>query len=197
MTRLALLASAGTVALGALAGLLIWRLGDQPASAPARPVEMQAAPPVPAPALPPEVGAVPAAPAPSQYRDPSRLPRRTPESAPWAEVPLTTRYSALGALAPALRAAVEQAREEMDPCFDLPGAYVSNPGPDARGPAVITLHLESRPGRLEVVDAPLDRAGTSGVALIACCQKVLRQIVILAEGLEPGLRYRYQFVLVR
>lgn len=212
MPRFAWAAAAAIVALGLLASLAIWRCGGRevpsaPGSAagtaPAAPPPPAAAPPpAPAIALPPASAAAPAAGAAppeagTAWRDPSRLPPKVPEGAAWSEVPLTTRLSALGALAPRANELVQRARDDMDHCFDEPGALNPAPPAGARGPAVLTLHLEARPERLEVVDAPLDRPGTSSDSLVACCQAVLRGASVPVPGLEPGLRYRYQLVLVR
>ena len=215
MSRVPAAAAAAIVALGLLAGLAIWRFGGSElrlapapqdgaapsATGPGEPLPSRpatgAAAPAAAPAAP-APAAAPAEPAPRPaWRDPMRLPPPVPEGTPWSDVPLATRVAALGALAPKLDEMLQRARGEMDPCFEGPEVLNPRPPAGARGPAVLTLHLEAKADRLEVVDAPLDRPGTSSGSLVACCQAALRGASVAVPGLEPGLRYRYQLVLIR
>ncbi len=206
MSRVPATAAIAIVVLGLLAGLAIWRFGSPELRLAPAP-QGGGAPSATGPGEPlpssPATGAAaptpsPAAPAPeAAWRDPARLPPRVPEGTPWSEVPLTTRVAALGALAPKLNELLQRARDDMDPCFEGPETVNPRAPAGARGPAVLTLNLEAKVDLLEVVDAPLDRPGTSSSALIACCQAALAGARIAVPGLEPGLRYRYQLVLIR
>lgn len=124
-------------------------------------------------------------------------------ASPWEDVPVASRESQLGPVAPFVRAALAAARDQMDPCFDDEAAREAqrSAGParagaePVRGPGVLVLRLESRQDGLDVVGADVESYGTSSRELAQCAGHVLAGWPVEATGATPGMRYRLKFPL--
>jgi hypothetical protein len=159
--------------------------GAAPAAIAGRP----AAPP--APAVPASAG-LPSSDAPAAPAGPKD----------WPEVPLAVRLSDLGPLARDVYDGLQRARAAMDPCFaadeqDAAAHPRAANQEDAWGAAIVTLQLEGRPGKLVVVNAPLQELHSSSMSLVECCEKVLRGFEIPSAAAVPGKRYRLQHQLTQ
>ena len=160
-------------------------------------------------------GAVDAAPggapaatvAPGPAPDPS-TPAPSPAPTPpvpkeWSQVPVAARVSDLGpALARSVYDGLQRVRAALEPCFEADGrdaaARPRNPDQeDAWGAAIVLLQLEGRPGELVVVNAPLQRLGTSSMLLVDCSERVLRGFRMPAAQAVPGRRYQLQYQLTQ
>ena len=126
-----------------------------------------------------------------------------PAPVDWGKVPLSARLSDLGPpLARSVYDGLQRARAALEPCFeaDAKDAAAHPRAPeeeDAWGAAIVTLHLEGRPGELVVVSAPLQSLGTSSMLLVDCSERVLRGFRIPAPRAVPGTRYRLQYQLTQ
>lgn len=167
-----------------------------PAALPAEPGAAGAPPPEPPPGPRPE-------PSPGVEPPPAPAIRSMPRAAAssrWEEVPEVARLHDLGpVLAAPTSRGLQAARAQFDGCFDDEARALalraSPPDPEATGPAILVLRLESRPGALDVVDVEVESLGTSTPALVACARQVLLGWPIAAAGAEAGRRYRLKWLL--
>lgn len=205
--RQLLAAGAAAIAL-LLAGSvwLLWRL-DQPGRG-AGTGPSGSAPAASGPTLAPAgltVLDLPAAPPPPPApREPAFQPSvrglpQAPALTPWVQVPVAVKLSDLGPLAAAVNAGLEEARQDMAPCFRAEAAAPAEAPATAddppTGPAVLVLQLESREKGLDLVDTEVESRGTSSRQLIACCRKALKGWSFAAEKAAAGKRYRLKYLL--
>lgn len=126
---------------------------------------------------------------------------------PWEEVDAVLKPGALGPpLAGALVAALEEMRDQVEPCFEEERLHPVEERPSApiTGPAVLVLRLEpvsvpgaagSAPPRLAVVGIEVETLGHSSRRLVACARAILRAYEFAAPGAAPGRRYRVKMLL--
>jgi predicted transcriptional regulator len=69
-------------------------------------------------------------------------------------------------------------------------------GQETGGTPVLVLEIETGPGRVRIVDAPVETQGGASDGLVACAQQVLRGRVVAAPGVEAGQRARLTYPLV-
>jgi hypothetical protein len=204
-------ASTRTLALGGLAALallggaavLLVQVLEPDGASPAPAAAPPPADPVAAPALPASPGLAPPAPASAVGPAPPpairSMPRATADVA-WEEVPEAARLHDLGpGLAAPVSRGLQAARAQLDGCFEEEARALARratpPDPEALGPAILVLRLESRPGALDVADVEVEAQGTSTPELVACARHVLRGWPIPAAGAEAGRRYRLKWLL--
>jgi len=143
-----------------------------------------------------------APPAPMVY-----APKPTPPPDSWEAIPLT-RERSLGRVGAALRAGLEPLGPQLGACLGAAGGGAGSAavsaaagdedlgGEGGGGPAVV-LHVESLPGQLRIVDAPvLAWQGTSEAAM-ACVQQALRGRTMAAPAARPGQKLRVAYPLQR
>ena len=129
-----------------------------------------------------------------------------PEKGTWAAVPAATRASGLGAVGGVVSEFLAEAQEQITECFDEAvqsrhGQVPVSRSPtdrneDVDGPTLLVLHLETRPGEIRIVDAPVEVQGGASDGLIACAQRILRGQVIATPGATKVGRARMVFPLV-
>jgi hypothetical protein len=179
------------------------RVGAQPA--PAEPAATAAPPPAET-ATAPAAVVVPVAglaPADDPGISPQRRPRRTSASAEWSSVPVAARAYEMGTeLARPVMAALDAAREQMEPCFEDERQRLAagkgphfDPADPPSGPALLVLRLQSREGAVDVADVEVESLGTSTRELATCCSHVLKGWPMPAPAALPGQRYRLKYVL--
>jgi hypothetical protein len=99
----------------------------------------------------------------------------------------------MGPLAPAVKAAMDQARELMAHCYTEEAGRDGSEGsrrPGREGPGALVLRLETRERAVEVVDAEVEALGTSSRAFVDCCRDSIRGLAFPAPQASPGLRFR-------
>jgi hypothetical protein len=189
MRRLALVAVAGILALGAAAVVVI-HLATR-----ASPTVMGALPGEPA-----GVGAAggPAGAAlPALGQLPGAWPQLTREQQAWAQV-----HPLEAPLAPVVTAIAQP----LAPCFDedvqvrfgpMPHTSLPDAGGPGPRPAMLMLQMEAIDGALRVVDAPVAVLGNAGDGLVACAQQVLRgrAVPFGPLGYRPGERVAMSYEL--
>ncbi len=210
--RIALLGGAAVLLLGAASLAIVLRTGrtDGPGGgSPATATDPPAtAAPVPAPGTVAAGASVTQGPAVSQPEPPVppttiRGRPRAASTVAWEDVPTAARLADLGpGLAAPVNAALRAARDTMESCFEEDTRLQASRaapryGPDdqPRGPAVLVLRLESRPGGLDVVDTEVESQGTSTRELVACARHVLKGWPIPAPAAPPATRFRLTYLL--
>jgi hypothetical protein len=108
----------------------------------------------------------------------------------------------LGRMGPYVKVALEDARRDMDFCFEQArgaasgeAAIAADESARPSAPAVLLLYLQAREGALDVVDVRTDYLGTSSREVVDCCREVLRGREISAFNAVAGRRYRVKYEL--
>jgi len=130
-----------------------------------------------------------------------------PDPNTWEAVVPVGRLSALRGLGGAIGRELNEVRPRLEPCFEEETqsrfgrvliAKVGDAQPIAdAGVVVLMLQLETRPGQVVIVDAPVEVQGNASDGLIACAQQVLRGVAIDAPSANPGERYRVRYPLIQ
>ena len=115
------------------------------------------------------------------------------------------KLSALRGVGAAVGREMNEIRPRLESCFDeenqarhgqVPFTTVRDLQPIGdQGVAVLMLQLETQPGRVVIVDAPLEARGDASDGLVACAQQVLRGLAIDVPSAKPGERHRVRFPL--
>ncbi len=125
----------------------------------------------------------------------------------WEAVPVVARASALGpvggavgrgliALQPQLAACFDPASEVRFARQDFTSVRDAEPMED-QGATILVLQLDVAPGKVTVVDAPLETRGEASDAVIVCAQRLLRGRTFELPGMQASGRYRMLHPLSR
>jgi hypothetical protein len=173
---------------------------DAPAPAPSAPAPTSPAPPV---------QLVPAGPLTVVAPAPPVAPPAPPPRGSWENVNPVGGPAELGAIGPAVAAALNGASARLAQCFDpsvearhassgaLPA--LARDGTTVAGdgvPAVLFLELETLDGGVRIVDAPVETQGAAGDGVVLCAQQALRGLVLDAPAARPGARHRLRYPLL-
>lgn len=196
------------VAAAMLVAIYLATSGPTPGRDAPRPA--QAPEPVAAPAIPAPPQATlnpfarPDAPAPETIPGPARL---VPPAGTWEAIPVVARASALGPVGGAVGRGLIALQPQLAACFD-PAAEVrfarqdftsvrdAEPMED-QGATILVLQLDVAPGKVTVVDAPLETRGEASDAVIVCAQRLLRGRTFELPGMQASGRYRMLHPLSR
>jgi hypothetical protein len=204
MSKLAKWVVAGA-SVAALVGVLaiVRSAREQPrrAAVATMPVPPPAPAAAPAPAVPP--AAPKAAPAPAPAPPPPRAARRPPERGSPEPVVHGESLRSLGPVGVQLLNGLNGVRGQLAACLDRDrraGIGRTSPAqgrmavpPQRVGRPVLVLEVETLPGAVRILDAPVvDRQGASD-GLVDCAQGVLRGLTVRAPAAQPGARHRVQY----
>ncbi len=207
MRRL-LLAAGGILLVGGGAIAVILSTGGD-ASLPEPPAPVVAVPAAP---IPIPVGPLPGLEGDRPYGGPASTPAVQYEPAPlpppedsWEAVPRTARPAKLGRIGPALQNELNEIQPRLALCFaeevqarhgQLPVSRALDGASRGDGPtAVLLLDLEVQPGRIRIVDAPVESQGQASDGLVACAQRILRGHVLRTPVATEPARFRLIFPL--
>jgi hypothetical protein len=209
MRRFALIA---TAAIAVLTGLSLLALSSMlPAGAPtgaAGPTPAAPPPPGPdAPAPPPPALLLPRppdVPPPPLIAGP---PPPRPEAGTWEAVPPVARAGELGPVGAALGRELNELQPRLAACFDEdvqarfgrePVTRTADYAPlEDQGTTILMLQVETRPGEIRIVDAPVETRGGASDGLLACAQRVLRGHAVASPEARAAGRHRVLFSLLR
>ena len=123
----------------------------------------------------------------------------------WEAVPRIARSAKLGRIGPALQNELNELQPRLALCFaeetqarhgQLPVSRALDGTSRGDGPtAVLLLELEVQPGRIRIVDAPVESQGQASDGLVACAQRILRGHVLRTPVAMAPARFRMIFPL--
>lgn len=214
MLRTFAIAVAILAALSAGAMAWIYVVTERPGSSSApRPsaVAAEDAAPAQAPLLPPPSvaaapGGLPIIPPAAPVPEEPVIPRYAPPAGSWEAIPPVATAAALGPPGVAVARELTALQPQLGACFDEDTAArfgrerVTETQDLERmedhGYTVLMLEVETGPGRVTIVDAPVETRGTASDGAIACAQRLLKgRAVRLAGAAAPGDRRRVLFNL--
>jgi hypothetical protein len=112
-----------------------------------------------------------------------------------------------GPVGAAITLGLNEMKEQLDACFDEDvaarhgGTRISRTRDDAPiendQTTILMLQVETHPGFVRIVDAPVESQGPADEPLLACAQRVLRGLEIDSPQVKPGERHRVLFTLSR
>jgi hypothetical protein len=203
--RLVLVGAGGILLLGALAIAVIvlvmpdaapWELGPVPSPGPATG----------SPAPPGGLAGIPRPPdlpPPPLIQDP---PPPRPAEDSWEAVTPAARPASAGPAGPALGRDLNELQPRLSACFEedrqaLHGRDTVTRTQDFApmedtGTTVLMLQVETSPGQVRIVDAPVETQGRASDGLVACAQGVLRGHVLRTPDAKASGRYRVLFTLM-
>ena len=130
-----------------------------------------------------------------------------PDPNSWEAVAPAGRLSALRGIGGAVGRELNEIRPRLEPCFEeetqsrfgqVPISRTGDAQPIGdEGVVVLMLQLETRPGQVVIVDAPVETRGNASDGLIACAQQVLRGAVVDVPTAKSGERYRVRYPLIQ
>jgi hypothetical protein len=127
-----------------------------------------------------------------------------PQADPWAAIAPVERAEEMGEVGPAFAAALSTSFGALGQCFETSSAprgagATAHDGPvsEKRGPSVLLLEFETIPGGARIIDAPVGMRGAEADDVIACAQRVFRDMRLDVPGALPGKRYRMRYALVQ
>ncbi len=119
---------------------------------------------------------------------------------------MTPRAAGLGAVGGAVVDELNALQPRLAACFDegAQSRHGATPfsrtadfkGEEAGGTPILVLEIETSPGRVRIVDAPVETQGGASDGLVACAQQILRGRVVAAPGVQAGQRARLTYPLV-
>jgi hypothetical protein len=124
----------------------------------------------------------------------------------WEAVAPVGRVGALRGIGGAIGRELNEIRPRLEQCFgeetqsrfgQVPFSRTGDTQPlGDEGVTVLMLQLETRPGQVVIVDAPVEVVGKASDGLIACAQQVLRGVAIDVPSVKSGERYRVRYPLI-
>lgn len=131
-------------------------------------------------------------------------PRPPPGS--WEAVPIAGRPASMGPAGPALVAELNDLHDALAACFEpeiearhgqgsITAVKDLAPQDDA-GATVLLLQVETYPGGVRIVDAPVEARGPAGDGVIACAQQVLRGRSFAVPAQRQSGRHRVLHTLM-
>jgi len=130
-----------------------------------------------------------------------------PQEGSWEAVPPVARASEAGPVGAALGRELNELQPRLSNCFDedvqarhgLEGVTrTSDYAPlEEQGATILMLQVETRPGEIRIVEAPVETRGGASDGLLACAQRVLRGHTLKTHEARAVGRYRILYSLLR
>ncbi len=203
--RLVLVGAGGIVLLGAVAVVVITYVMPDGAPWDAGPAPAVSSAPPPGGPLAPQTGVLrpPDPPPPTLIMG---APPPKPAEGSWEAVTPAARPASAGPAGAALGRELNELQPKLSACFDEDRQARHGQQPVTRtqdyapredtGTTVLMLQVETSPGQVRIVDAPVETQGGASDGLVACAQRVLRGHVLRTPAATEQGRYRVLFTLL-